>query len=140
MTGKKITGIEILTPGKKGAAGKEMAEDVIRKSFRLPQSESENVVIKVNDSVYEIVDLSPCGVGVRLSKDGDFPSTGEKVALEIIMLGKKYSLAGKIVHMSPDYSNQYLCGIKFVKPKKAFSKELESYLKNDRLHLFAEKD
>ncbi len=140
MTGKKTTGIEILTPGKKTVRKKEKAEDVVRKSFRLPQSELQEVVTSVDGVKYEVVDLSLSGVGVRLPKDADFPASGDKVDLEIAIVDKKHSLAGKVVHMSPDYSNQYLCGIKFTNAKKSFQKDLEAFLKNNRDHLFAEKE
>ncbi|OIP49085.1 MAG: hypothetical protein AUK28_04010 [Desulfobacterales bacterium CG2_30_60_27] len=122
--------------------GKAMAVDAdeagVRRAFRLPSVATANVVVEVNGKAYEVVDICRDGVGLRIAKDAPFPVAGEKVRLTVSLAGTAYDASGRIIHVSPDFSDQYLCGIQFVDLKAKFLETLTTFLEARRLDWFAD--
>lgn len=118
------------------ATASEAKEPGVRKSFRLP-SVAANVVVSVNGKAYEVVDICRDGVGLRIAKDTPFPVAGEQVQLTVSLAGAAHDAVGRIIHVSPDFSDQYLCGIQFVDLKGKFLETLTTFLEARRLDWFA---
>lgn len=123
------------SPGK--AEAEEAGEAGVRRAFRLPSMAAANVMVEVNGTGYEVVDICRDGVGLRIAKDASFPVAGERVRLTVTLDGAVHDAAGRIVHVSPDFSDQYLCGIQFVDLKGKFLKILHTFLDARRLDWFA---
>ena len=109
----------------------------VRRAFRLPNV-AANVVVEVNGRAHEVVDICRDGVGLRIAKDAPFPVAGEKVRLTVALDGATQDVAGRIIHVSPDFSDQYLCGIQFVDLKPKFLQKLTTFLEARRLDWFAD--
>lgn len=133
--------LEFETDARSRGGGKALAsaEDAagVRRAFRLP-SVAANVVVTVNGMAHEVVDICRDGVGLRIAKDAPFPVAGEKVRLSVTLDGAPHDAAGRIIHVSPDFSDQYLCGIQFVDLKPKFLKTLTTFLEARRLDWFAD--
>ena len=128
------TGVRGLSAGE---AMVGMADDAgVRRAFRLP-GVAAHVVVEINGSAYEVVDICRDGVGLRIAKDAPFPVAGEKVRLTVSLEGVTHNASGRIIHVSPDFSDQYLCGIQFVDLKDKFLKILTTFLEARRLDWFA---
>ena len=140
MTRSSKSDLEFKNGGSDRSSGKvtaDLADDAgVRRAFRLP-SVAANVVVKVNGSAYEVVDICRDGVGLRIAKDAPFPIAGEKVSLTVSLAGAAHEAVGRIIHVSPDFSDQYLCGIQFIDLKDKFRKTLVTFLESRRLAWFA---
>ena len=119
-------------------ADKEVGGVSKRDAFRLPFAAMEEVTVKLNGQTYEVVDICRDGVGLRLAKDAAFPEAGEKVKIIVTLDGESHNIVGRIIHISPDFFDQYLCGIQFVDLKVGFKKNLTSLLKKRRTDWFSE--
>jgi len=138
MSRKDKTGLEFEQAGEKGSDGvaKPKAGGV-RQAYRLHKDVADKVAVSMNGKPFVVVDLGYEGIGVRFSKDDILPIAGEIVAITMSFNGETHDLSGKVVHISPDFTDKYLCGIQFVKPKAAFTKKLEAFLEANRSTLFA---
>lgn len=141
MSQSKKSGLEFKTGARGRSPGKATADEVgeagVRRAFRLP-SPAAHVVVAVNGMTHEVVDICRDGVGLRIAKDAPFPVAGEKVRLTVSLAGDAHDADGRIVHVSPDFSDQYLCGIQFVDLKAKFLKTLTTFLEARRLEWFAD--
>ena len=108
----------------------------IRHAYRLTKDVGEDVKVALNGKSFLAVDLGYEGVGVRVSKNDKFPSAGEELTINISFDGGTHEVTGKVVHVSPDFSDQYLCGIKFLGDDSSFAGKLEAFLDRGRSSLF----
>lgn len=135
------SGLELKTDAGDRATAKKTADKAgaagVRRAFRLPSLAVENLVVAVNGREYEVVDICRDGVGLRIAKDAPFPVAGEKVKLTVSLAGVPYDAGGRVIHVSPDFSDQYLCGVQFVDLKGKFLKTLTTFLEARRLDWFA---
>ncbi|MBU0731035.1 MAG: PilZ domain-containing protein [Proteobacteria bacterium] len=110
-------------------------EGVIRQCFRLQLTGSEVITADIKDDTFEIVDLGINGVGITL-KYGNLFSVGEELTLSLTLDGKKFSLQGVVVHISPDTYDNFLCGIELINLDKDSAKKFETYFQQHRAKIF----
>lgn len=113
--------------------------DIIRESFRAPSDEFGTVSLQIGDQHFDVVNIGTHGIGILLSQ-GDAFSINEKLgSINLIWQGNAFPLQGKVVHISPDESGNYLCGIELTKLDEESDKKLREHLEQYRHTLFEKK-
>ncbi len=114
-------------------------DDIIRKSYRLPLEGSDVVKAEINQNKYPIVDLGNKGIGIRLFEPDEF-SVGDNLdSITLTLDKKKFSLQGVVVHISPDISDHYLCGVEFTNLDEEGEKNYRKFIQKHRSDLFSNK-
>lgn len=110
---------------------------IIRNYFRITVRETDRIKIMADGHQYPIVDVGDKGVGIRLTEEDIFLSVSDPLEIELDLQGKPLHLQGKIVHISPDGSGHYLCGIEFQKIDAKQRKKILAYLQQVKDTMFA---
>jgi len=110
---------------------------IVRKYFRLPVSNPDEVKVQINDQQFDIIDILRWGIGIHLPRPEIF-SVGEE--LDSIMLtvqGRTFNLHGMVVHVSTYEYGNYRCGIKFIDQDEESERIISEYIKINRTKLFS---
>ena len=138
--GSEIEPWEMQEPPKKpaSASGDEMAQEmetITRKSFRGEVSESDAAEAQINGVGYQVVDIGSRGIGIALPHPESL-SVDETYTVNLLLHGKSFSLEGKVKHISPSASDQYLCGIELLNVDDEVEQRLLTFLNRKRAQLF----
>lgn len=109
---------------------------IIRNYFRITVRESDRIKIMADGQQYPIVDVGDKGVGIRLTEEDIFLSVEDPLNLELNLQDKILHLQGRIVHISPDGSGNYLCGIEFKDIDAKHRKKIMKYLQQIKKTMF----
>ena len=112
--------------------------EIMRKYFRISVRGNDAVSIKINSVPYEIIDFGDRGIGVRLSPEDIFVSVGDELPIELKIENKVHNLQGKVVHISPEGPEEFLCGIEFINVDKKTKAQFLDYLQSWREKIFKE--
>ena len=115
-------------------------QDIIRHHFRVTVQKSDKISIKVNGVEYEIVDMGLQGIGISLTPEDIFLTVEDFLDIELNIDGIIHKLEGKIVHISPQEPEVFLCGIEFIKLDKKTKQKLIDYIKNYRSHVLKDSE
>jgi len=112
---------------------------IVRKYFRLPVSNQNEVKVQINDQQYDIVDILSWGIGIHLPRPEIF-SVGEELdSIKLTVQGRIFRLHGGVVHISPYEYGNYHCGIKFIDQDEESERIISEYIKTNRTKLFSRK-
>lgn len=110
---------------------------IVRKCFRLPVSNQDEVKVQINDQQYDIIDILSYGIGIHLSRPGIF-SVGEELdSIKLTVQGRIFKLHGWVVYISHHEYGNYRCGIKFVDQDEENERIISEYIKINRTKLFS---
>ncbi len=124
-------GVSIDSPEKKNAL-----EDIMRKGFRVPIAEADEVNLIINGISYQGFNLSASGIGIYLSNPGVIQKHAELRGITIELCGKSYEVNGLVRHLSQDEAG-YLCGIELIDLGDDCQQEVITYLQKSRNTLFS---
>lgn len=113
-------------------------QEIKRKYFRISVEGNEDISIKVNDAVYDVIDVGDHGIGIRLTSEDIFFSVDDELPIELKIKGVVHKLQGKVVHISPSGPEEFLCGIDLINLDKESKDELMGYLQACREKVFKE--
>jgi c-di-GMP-binding flagellar brake protein YcgR len=113
-------------------------QEVIRQYFRINVKDTDSITIKVDGHKYDVVDVGDSGIGIRLSPEDIFLAVEDELGIELNIDGIVHNLQGKVVHISPNGPEEFLCGIEFIKIDKKSQEQLMDYLRNSRTEIFQE--
>jgi len=111
-------------------------QEVIRQYFRITVDETDSITIKVSGQKYDVVDVGDNGIGIRLSPEDIFLAVEDELGIELNIDGIVHNLQGKVVHISPNGPEEFLCGIEFIKIDQKSKEQLMGYLQNSRTEIF----
>ena len=111
-------------------------QEVIRQYFRITVDETDSITIKVNGQKYDVVDVGDNGIGIRLSPEDIFLAVEDELGIELNIDDIVHNLQGKVVHISPNGPEEFLCGIEFIKIDQKSKEQLMGYLQNSRTEIF----
>ena len=111
-------------------------QGTIRQFFRIAVKETDSIAIKADGQEYDVVDIGDRGVGIRLSPEDIFLAVEDELEIELNIEGIAHDVQGKVVHISPNGPEEFLCGILFTKIDKKGSKHLMDFLQNSRTGIF----
>ncbi len=99
----------------KGDSGKNELEllNVTRDSFRRPLADGEKATIRISGQPVKTINLSLKGIGILVQKQNVFSPGDELPEISIDCKGNQISLQGRVVHITPAESGDYLCGVQF---------------------------
>lgn len=113
------------------------AHQIVRQHFRIAVRSSEKLTARIFDKKYELVDVGSRGVGIRLGSEDLFLTLENELDIELDLHGRLLKLKGKIVHISPDDSEQSPCGIEFLDLDRESEETLLNFLKSGRTEMFS---
>ena len=111
-------------------------QEVIRQYFRINVKDTDSITIKVDGQKYDVVDVGDSGIGIRLSPEDIFLAVEDELGIELNIDGIVHNLQGKVVHISPNGPEEFLCGIEFIKIDQKSKEQLMGYLQNSRTEIF----
>ena len=112
----------------------------LRHFFRLPVDESAKMKVSIDGREYQVVNLASSGVGIRLLQRDVFTVDDFISQVELEIEGKCLSSQGRVVHVSLDDDESWLCGVELVELDKEGQKVLRDYVDLCREALFAGQD
>ena len=114
--------------------------EIVRKSFRIPIEDTENVWVVINGNRYPVLDICLDGIGIALEKESAFTIEQELLNCELTIFNVLIkNLNGQIVHLTSDEDKNLQCGVQWIDMEKAaidqiseiVSKMKEQLLKED---------
>lgn len=112
-------------------------KEIVRKYFRLPASNPNEVKMQINDHQYDIIDIASEGIGIHLPLPGIFSASKGLNSLKLTVQGRIFKLHGEVVHISSYEHGNYLCGIKFIDQDEESKHIISEYIKINRAKLFS---
>lgn len=109
---------------------------LIRNYFRVAIDDPSIISLLANGHSYSIVDVGDRGVGIRLTAEDIFLSVHDELDIELKINGIIHAVQGKIVHISPDDTGGFLCGIELIKLDETTRKNIIELLQSFRKVLF----
>ena len=109
-----------------------------RKNFRISVKGNDAVSIKINTVPYDVIDLNDGGIGIKLSAEDIFVAVGDEMVLELKIQDLVQTLRGKVAHISPSGSEEFLCGIQFLDMDDKTRTKLLDFLESCRKKIFKE--
>ena len=101
---------------------------ISRKSFRAPMGDSSEVWLRINDQLFEIVNMTPSGIGIHL-KDSGFFKVDQIIDTIILHLeGTILKFKGKVSHISPMDPDGFLYGIALIESLDDNKAMLQRYI------------
>jgi c-di-GMP-binding flagellar brake protein YcgR len=111
-------------------------QEIMRKYFRISVTSNDAVSIKINNVPYEVIDVGDRGIGIRLTSEDIFVAVEDKLPIELKIDNLVHKLQGKVVHISPEGPEEFLCGIEFINIDKRAKENLMAYLQSWREKTF----
>ena len=114
--------------------------EIVRKLFRIPIEDKENVWVVINGNRYSVLDICLNGIGIALEKESLFTVEQEFLNCELTIFDVLIqNLTGQIVHLTSDKDKNLQCGIHWINMEndtidqisKIVSKMKEQLLKED---------
>ena len=146
MAGKKKESLEFVesdleklqkklaaSPGSKALS----QEEIVRQSYRIPCADTDNAEVIIKGKSYAVVNVGSSGLGIVLSDEHVFQEGEELASIEFRMLGQKMLLKGRVVHISTEEDNSYLCGIFLAEMGEEQSKRIRELIQLRRQALFS---
>ncbi|MDH4319996.1 MAG: PilZ domain-containing protein [Desulfobulbaceae bacterium] len=113
-------------------------EQITRDIFRIPVHESHDVSALIENQSFPVINLGSKGIGILLNEEDAFPVSDQIFTITLHLGGKQFELKGKIVHVSPHDSGNYLCGVELVGLTHQCEKTIADYIKKHRSSMFTE--
>ena len=123
-----------MTATGKKKLGKAKSE-IIRKVFRLPIFDDDDVSISIDGNSFEIINIGTGGIGILIDKEVTFSTDQQLDNIELNLEGRKLVLQGRVVHISPR-EFQLICGIEFVNMNEEHDEKIVTFLRKNKEHLF----
>ena len=112
-------------------------EEVVRHSFRVPFAKEDAVFVEIAGKSYPVANISDRGLGIRLPEESEF-SCGEELQEIVFNFGGRPTvLKGRIVHVSMEEENAFLCGISLMEMSEEQEKMLSELVQQQRLAMFS---
>ena len=113
-------------------------EQITRDIFRIPVVESHDVTALIEKQSVPVINLGSKGLGILLTEEEAFPVSDDIFDLTLDLSDKEFDLQGKVVHVSPHDSGNYLCGVELVDMSKECGQTIAAYIKKHRSSMFTE--
>ncbi|MCD4721498.1 MAG: hypothetical protein K8S13_16795 [Desulfobacula sp.] len=93
--------------------------EIVRKSFRVPIEDKENVWVLINKKRYQVLDICLDGIGIALEKDSAFITEQALLNCELNIFNVLIkNLNGQIVHLTSDKDKKLQCGVQWIDLEK----------------------
>lgn len=112
---------------------------IVRKYFRLPASNLDEIKVQINDQQYDIIDIFSDGIGIYLPLPGIFSVCEVLNSIKLTVQEEIFKLYGKVVHISSYEHGNYHCGIKFIDQDEESERSISEYIRINRIKMFSRK-
>ncbi|MEW6426882.1 MAG: PilZ domain-containing protein [Thermodesulfobacteriota bacterium] len=85
-------------------------EEVQRRSYRVPLAGSE-ARVDIGGALFEVVNIGSRGIGIAVPREDSFAG-GQQLELTLELEGKRLVLRGRVVHLTRETEDCFLCGIR----------------------------
>jgi len=88
--------------------------EIVRKNFRVPVENAQDVWVKIQDGRYDILDISPGGIRIPVEEQNRFVNGQVLPMCELHLFGLCLEhLTGRVIHVSPGDKHLWHCGIEW---------------------------
>lgn len=110
--------------------------ETVRKSFRVPVEDHENIWVVINTRRYSLQDISLEGIGIVLDDTSgfDIEQILNNCELNIFNVSIK-ELTGRVVHLSSEFGSALHCGIEWIDMKEKGTDEISKIIKTMKKQL-----
>jgi len=112
-------------------------EQITRDIFRIPVIESHEVTALLDGQNYPVVNLGRKGIGILIPTEDAFAVSSSSHAIVLQLNAQRFELTGRVVHISPHESDNYLYGIELIDMSQDSEQAINEYIKKNRATLFA---
>lgn len=109
---------------------------IIRKSYRISLTKWSTIKFKVNNSTFDVVNISANGLAIRIDNPDLFSVGQELPDVKLNLEGTYLIFRGKVNHISPDSYGHYLCGIDIINVDESNKEVLQKFVQQNRNELF----
>jgi c-di-GMP-binding flagellar brake protein YcgR len=113
-------------------------QKIKRKNFRINVKGNAAVSVRINNVPYDVIDLNDGGIGILLSAEDIFVAVGDEFPLELKIQNVVQTLQGRVVHISPAGTEEFLCGIQFLSIDAKMKAKLLDFMEACRKKIFKE--
>lgn len=110
---------------------------ISRKSFRTPMGDANEVWLRIDDQLFEIVNITPSGIGIHLEDSGFFKVNQIIDPVTLHLEGMVLNFKGKVSHISPMDPDGFLYGIELIEPLDDNKARLKEYIQKTLNRLIA---
>jgi hypothetical protein len=89
-------------------------DEIIRNSYRIPCVPEDEAEVGIAGKKFSVINLGSRGLGIRLPHVHDFAAGDLIEKFEFRMGGQRVSLKGRVIHISMEDENTFLCGISLI--------------------------
>ena len=99
--------------------GDKTLPEIVRKSFRIPVEDTEDVWVVIDKSRYPVLDICLDGIGIVLENNSVFTIEQALLNCELNIYGESIKdLNGKVVHFFSRRKKDWQCGIQWIDMEK----------------------
>lgn len=114
---------------------------VVRQSFRIPITDSENFWVRIGETQYPIQDVCMDGIGITLEDPSNFTISQVFMDCEIGIKNEIISgLNGRVIHFSLNAGKDWQCGIQWINISKEAEQKLADVVSNLKKEFLTEDD
>jgi len=114
----------------------EKEEEIKRHSFRVPCLETDNAEVIIKGKSYPVINVGSRGLGLILPDEHSLQEGEELNTMKFRMLGQEFTLQGRVVHISMEEDNTYLCGVALTGMGEEQSAKIRALIQSRRQALF----
>jgi len=113
--------------------------NIIRKSYREPIQEEEQIFAEIKGQKYKVFDIGNHGIGIAISALDTF-SAGTPCDIHLHIGENPIALHGEIAYTSPsEATGECRCGIKLIRMNSEIEQKLQQFLLDHHSQLFGKK-
>ena len=118
--------------------GNKLANEVSRRAFRVPVSDSDGLKVGVDGIQYDVVNLGDRGIAFRLvGGESGFAVDDILPSIELRFSNQVLNLRGKVIHISSGRNGGLICGLHFVDMNEETAHGVLRIYKHLRKQLFS---
>ena len=112
---------------------------ILRRLHRLPAEALHSLTISIKDRDYPVVNVSPESIAIQVTDPGRF-SAGERLpSMTLRVTQREFVLQGRVIHLSPHDSGEYICGIEFIETDPEVTESIDRYVRRSRDEFLSKK-
>ncbi|MBN1278084.1 MAG: PilZ domain-containing protein [Deltaproteobacteria bacterium] len=109
---------------------------ITRKSYRIALRKWNTLEVKLNNRTFDVINISVKGLGIRIESPEIFQIGHELPDIKLNLEGKKFTMQGKVNHISPHEHGGFLCGIAVKHLDKDSEGAITAFVQQNRNELF----
>ena len=113
------------------------ADQIVRHAYRIPSHELGSLTVNLQGREFDVVNIGNNGIGIKYREEDSLTVSNDPLTITLNFNGNFFTLQAVIVHISPDVTGKYICGIDFLDVDVAARKKIQDLISENRDKLFS---